>query len=389
MMTNTKLPIPDAIAQQHSEQLLTEIQYQIIIAGGKISFANYMNLCLYFPGLGYYSAGSHKIGHSGDFTTAPEISSLFSRAFANHIKDVMQQLSKANILEFGAGSGNMATDILIELDRSDSLPNNYFIIEVSADLRSRQQNLIETRIPHLSDLVHWLDRLPNTFIGVVLANEVCDAMPVHRLHFANGNISERYLELNSVGVLGWCNGEISESKLLISAREIQALTNHYDYTTEVNLLAQEWLGSIAEFMDQGAVFIVDYGHSKDSYYHPERTSGTLMCYYQHQGHDDPLFFPGLQDITAHVDFSSLAATAYDHNLDVAGFQSQADFLISGGIAEFTNQSDDALQRIKQAAAIKQLVLPSEMGESFKVLTLTHNLKYLLPNVQLRDQRYRL
>lgn len=391
MTTTNKLPLPDKIALQHSEQLLTLIKQQIGAAGGRISFADYMNLCLYSPGLGYYSAGSHKIGSGGDFTTAPEISSLFSRTLAHHVKDVLQQVPQADILEFGAGSGKMAVDILLELECIDSLPSHYFIIEASADLRDRQQKQIESSLPHLKNVVQWLDHIPDVFSGVVLANEVCDAMPVHRLHFSNGKIHEQYIELDSIGNLQWCDVELSESELLSRAQTILTTIDDLDYTTEVNLLAEAWLKSIAKSLTQGAVFIIDYGHPKASYYHPDRSNGTLMCYYHHQGHDDPLLFPGLQDITAHVDFTALAETALIHNLDVAGFQSQADFLITGGITELSSSTPDSkpLQLIQQAAEIKQLVLPSEMGESFKVLTLTKNLDFLLPRIQLKDQRHRL
>ncbi len=378
---------PNSIAERHSEKLLEVIRCQINISEGKISFADYMNLCLYHPGLGYYSAGSNKMNYGGDFTTAPEISPLFSGAFAHHVKDVIRQIPLSDILEFGAGSGTMAVHILLELERLNSLPNYYFIVEVSADLRCKQQTLIEIEIPHLIHLVQWLDYLPNTFTGVVLANEVCDAMPVHRLNFSNGNIRECCIEFNSIGELQWCNYECTKPELLIRAQEIQASIGDQDYTTEVNLLAETWLSSIANLLDKGAIFIVDYGYSKTSYYHRERTSGTLMCYYQHQGNHNPLLLPGLQDITAHINFSGLAETAFSNNLVVASFQSQADFLISGSIMELVLADNNVLQPIKEAAELKQLILPSEMGESFKVLTLTYNLDSYLPRIQLRNRRH--
>ena len=386
----TQLPAPDNIAQQHSDQLLTLIKDKIAIAGGKISFAQYMNLCLYTPGLGYYSAGSHKLGTGGDFITAPEISSLFSQTLAHHIRDVFSQLEQPNLIEFGAGSGKMAVDILLELEQLNSLPANYFIIEASADLRHRQQQQIDINIPHLSHLVQWLDQLPNHFIGVVLANEVCDAMPVHRLHFSNNRVQEQYVNINSTGDLQWCDSELLVAELIERAKKIQRHIGQQDYVTEVNLQAEAWLNSVADSLDQGAVFIIDYGYPNTSYYHQERSTGTLMCYYQHQGHDNPFIFPGLQDITAHVDFTALAEAAHNHNLDVAGFQTQADFLISGGITELvsTNAADE-LKQLQQTTEIKRLTLPSEMGEIFKVLTLTQNLEQLLPRIQLRDQRHRL
>lgn len=387
--TDKLLPV-DSIAQQHSEQLLTLIQQHIAAAGGKITFADYMGLCLYAPSLGYYSAGSHKIGKGGDFTTAPEISPLFSRSLAQHIHDVFQQLEQANIVEFGAGSGQMAIDILLELARLNCLPDHYFIIETSADLQDRQQQQINNAIPHLADKVIWLDSLPNTFVGVMLANEVCDAMPVHSLHFNNGNVYERYIESHG-STLRWYEEKLSNDALISRATAIKTLIGDVDYLTEVNLAAEAWIANLSNSVQQGAIFIIDYGHNQHSYYHPQRSTGTLMCYYQHKGHDNPLILQGLQDITAHIDFTALAQSAMDNNLDVSGFQSQADFLIAGGITELSQQhdDDDELMSLQRANEIKQLTLPSTMGENFKALTLTRNLDQLLPRIQLRDQRYKL
>jgi SAM-dependent MidA family methyltransferase len=390
MTLTTSLTVTDTIAQQHSEQLLTLIKHKISEAGGKISFADYMQLCLYAPGLGYYSAGSHKIGYGGDFTTAPEISPLFSRSLAHQIIDVLRQLDQANILEFGAGSGKMAVDILRELDLKQSLPEHYYIIEASADLRQRQQQTIHYAIPDLESKVIWLDSLPSNFNGVILANEVCDAMPVHKLHFKSGLTYERYI-VNNDDQLQWSDDELSRTELIDKSIEIKSFIGDTEYFTEVNLAAQAWLTSLADSLRQGAVFIVDYGYPQAAYYHPQRSNGTLMCYYQQQGHDNPLILPGLQDITAHVDFTSLAQTAVDNGLDVAGFQSQADFLLAAGITELTsfNDHDDAFLMLQQATEIKRLTLPTEMGETFKVLTLTKNLAQLLLRIQLGDRRYNL
>ena len=391
MTFTTNLPDPEPVAQQHSAQLLSVIQQKIADAGGKISFADYMNYCLYMPGLGYYSAGCHKLGTLGDFTTAPEISSLFSRTLAHQIKDVLQQTEQGNILEFGAGSGKMAVDILTELETNHCLPEHYYIIEASADFRQRQQQTIESSIPHLAEKAVWLDALPENFHGVIVANEVCDAMPVHCLEFKNGTISERYIETNGSG-LQWCNGEVSQPQLAQRAIDIQLLLGDNDVCTEVNLAAEAWLASIAGILKQGGMFIIDYGHPRTSYYHPQRNTGSLMCYYQHQGHDNPLILQGLQDITAHIDFTALAQVALNNGLDVEGFQSQADFLLAGGITELAMTESpqlDELGTIQQAGEIKQLTLPSEMGETFKVLTLTKHLDQLLPKIQLGDRRYSL
>lgn len=385
-----KLPTPDPISQQYSDQLLAYIKQKIAEMGGKITFAEYMQHCLYSPGLGYYSAGSYKLGERGDFTTAPEISPLFSQTLAQHIRDVFPQLTQANILEFGAGSGRMAVEILKELEYQSSLPEHYYIIEASADLRQRQEDLITNELSHLKDKVIWLSELPTNFVGVIVANEVCDAMPVHCLHFHNNDVKERYISCEN-DQLQWSEGPLSQEALTETSDEIQQLIGDVEMMTEVNLASQAWLTSLASSLQQGAIFLIDYGYPKADYYHPQRSEGTLMCYYQHQGHSNPLILQGLQDLTNHVDFTRLAQTAIDNDLDVDGFQSQADFLLAGGITELANRSDEAdtLYLLKQATEIKQLTLPSEMGESFKVLTLSRALRQPLERCQLGDRRYNL
>ncbi len=382
---------PNKFAQQHSDRLLAVIQQRITDAGGKIRFSDYMQLCLYHPGLGYYSAGSQKLGSLGDFTTAPEISPLFSQSLAKHIQDVSQQLTAFDLLEFGAGSGKMAVEILRQLEKDQALPTHYYIIEASADLQSRQRQLINTDIPHLADKLVWLTALPTNFIGIIVANEVCDAMPCHRLHIKQGQVHECYVTTGEAG-LQWTETALSDPELEARSTVIQHINGGDDYYAEINLAAEAWLTSLADCLHQGALFIIDYGHCRDSYYHPQRQQGTMMCYYQHQGHDDPLILTGLQDITSHVDFTALAETALAAGLDVEGFQSQADFLLAGGITELIQASEgmgDAFAELQQKTALKRLTLPSEMGESFKALTLTKNLPTLLPRLQLADRRYSL
>lgn len=390
MTSTTTLPTPDSIAQQYSDQLLSVIKQTINFKGGKISFAEYMDLCLYAPGLGYYSAGSHKIGAEGDFTTAPEISALFSRTLAHHVRDVLQQLPVKNILEFGAGKATMAIDLLLELECCDCLPEHYYIIEASADLQQRQCKSIALAIPHLKNKIKWLTSLPRHFEGVILANEVCDAMPVHSLQLSNDSVQERYITISG-DELAWCEDVPSHPDLLKRAEIIKSFIDNRNYQTEVNLAAEAWLASIADTVQQGAVFIIDYGYPQSHYFHPERSTGTLMCFYKHQGHDNPLALPGLQDITAHVDFTALAQTAHENGLDVAGFQSQADFLLSGGIIKIAceDDGDNAFSQMQRATEIKRLILPNGMGESFKVLTLTKNLNQSLPKLETGDRRYSL
>ena len=393
MTSSTPFSQPNDIAQQHSDRLLAVIQQQITQSGGKIRFADYMQLCLYYPGLGYYSAGSQKIGPLGDFTTAPEISPLFSQTLARQLQDVSQQLAAFDLLEFGAGSGKMAIDILLQLEKDQALPSHYYIIEASADLQSRQCEQMALTIPHLVNKVSWLTALPTDFVGIILANEVCDAMPFHRLHFRHGQPTECTVEEGEAG-LQWAQQTLLNKALSSRGDLIHQINGGDDYFAEVNLAAEAWLVSLAACLQQGAIFIIDYGHCRDSYYHPQRQQGTMMCYYQHQGHDNPLILPGLQDITSHVDFTALAETALASGLDVESFQSQADFLLAGGITELvpSNEPDisiDAFDDLQQKTAIKRLTLPSEMGETFKVLTLSKGLPDVLPRLQLADRRYSL
>lgn len=378
--------------QQISAQLTTKIAQAIAEAGGKIPFSDFMNRCLYTPGLGYYSNGSHKLGEGGDFVTAPEFSHLFSRTLARQTIPVLQQLSEPNLLEFGAGSGKMAATILTELAHCNQLPDNYFILETSADLRDRQLATFEAEIPDLINRIKWLDVLPSQFTGLILANEVCDAMPVDRLIFNDLTVSECFVTFDD-GTFSWCEGELDDSVLKQRAAEIRTTFGEVamPYQTEVNLTAEAWVSSIAESLKQGAVFIIDYGYPRISYYHPQRKNGSLMCYYQHQGHDNPFVNIGLQDITAHVEFTALAEAAVTGGLNVAGFLSQADFLLAGGITDLAIneiQTDDSTM-MRYANEIKQLTLPSAMGETFKVLLLSTESIQISEDLLTADRRNRL
>ncbi|WP_438969654.1 class I SAM-dependent methyltransferase [Methylophaga sp.] len=390
MNHKTTIVADDALAQQHSDQLKRLIAAEIEKQGGFISFADFMQYCLYQPGLGYYSAGSHKLGEGGDFTTAPEISSLFGYAFANHIQDALSQCQSKNILEFGAGSGQLAVAILSQLQLNHALPERYFILEISADLRSRQQQLIAEKLPELFECVAWIDCLPENFTGVMLANEVCDAMPVHLLRFINNDVFERCVTTDN-GSFTWQETPLSNAELLVRAEHIKRYAGESEYFTEVGLAVVDWLKTLASVLQQGAIFLIDYGYSFSELYSPHRTQGTLRSYYQHQAVDDPLQLVGLQDISAHVDFSTLADTALAAGLHVAGFHEQGDFLLAGSITEIAAQIEaesDSLSWLKHSAGLKQLLLPDVMGHQFKVLSLARELE-LLPRLQSHDRRYQL
>lgn len=325
-----------------------------------------MHLVLYQPGLGYYSAGSHKLGEAGDFITAPELSTLFGRTLAKQAAEVMS-LSAPQILELGAGSGKLALDILEELERLGILPDRYSILEVSPDLRARQQAMITERLPHMLAKVHWLDTLPETFSGAILANEVLDALPVHLLHWRDSAIAERGVAINNDDFI-WQERNIDDGALLNAAQHIIAPD---DYLSEICLAARGLIASLAQRLQQGAMLFIDYGFGAREYYHPQRSNGTLMCHYRQFAHDDPFFLPGLQDITAHVNFTDIAECSIDAGLELLGYTSQAFFLINCGITDLMNETspDDLRAYQPLSAQLQKLTSPAEMGELFKVIAL--------------------
>jgi SAM-dependent MidA family methyltransferase len=390
MTDSVTIAVDDPLAQEYSDQLKRQIVARIEAQGGWLSFADYMNACLYTPGLGYYSAGSHKLGAGGDFTTAPEISPLFGRALAVHIADVGRQLGEYEVLEFGAGSGKLAVAILQQLALLKALPEHYLILEASADLQQRQKELIEDQLPALTERVVWLSEPPTDFKGIMLANEVCDAMPVHLVAYSEDEVMEQGVSLSADG-FAWQSKKIEDRRLLTKAVKIRQQIGEQTYQTEVNLLADDWLQSLADSLSQGAIFIIDYGYPFAEYYRPERRQGTLRCYYRQQAHDNPLMLPGLQDITAHVNFTALAEQALTSGLDVAGFHEQSDFLLAGDItvlAAELEQQLDAANWLQHSSALKQLLMPGAMGHQFKVLTLSRDLE-VLPRLQMQDRRYQL
>jgi SAM-dependent MidA family methyltransferase len=351
-----------------------------------------MELALYAPGLGYYSGGLHKFGREGDFTTAPEVSPLFSQSLAVQCAQVLEKLEHADVLEAGAGSGVMAADILAELERLGQLPDRYFILELSGELRQRQRETLQAKVPHLLEKVQWLEALPlSGFRGVILGNELLDAMPVQRFRIDGDEVCELHVVLEGDG-FAYQAGPAGK-ELLDAVRNIESQLGEPfadGYESEINLAAQGWLHSISEIMDEGLLLFVDYGFPRHEFYHPQRSGGTLMCHYRHRAHPDPLVLVGLQDITAHVDFTAMAETAQACGLDVLGFTTQAHLLLSLGIEQRVAQAGDVMQVAQQ---IKQLVLPSEMGELFKAIAfgkdLAQDVGGALTGFSFQDQRARL
>lgn len=376
---------PDEAA--HSERLVQRIRDAIDAAGGWISFERFMEMALYEPGLGYYSAGSTKLGAAGDFVTAPEISPLFSRCLANQCIQVLDAVTNGHVLELGAGSGVMAADVLRELDRQQKAPKRYCILEVSADLRERQRTLLQQCVPHLMDRIEWLDRLPEEFRGVLIANEVLDALPVQRFRI-------RGLQVNQLGVT-WQLGRLdwsevhADSALEAAVREIEFNLGEPfadGYTSELNLRLQPWIAGIATSMQAGAALFVDYGLPRRQYYSASRREGTMLCHFRHRFHDDPLINVGVQDIGAWVDFTAVAEAAVGAGMSVSGYTTQAHFLIGNGIEQFLAPTDDEelVARLQMARQAMLLTLPGEMGERFKVIALAKGVEQPLRGFSVRD-----
>jgi SAM-dependent MidA family methyltransferase len=373
------LPKPSNLALQHSQALKKTIQNEIKATGGWISFANYMQLALYAPSLGYYCSGSSKLGSAGDFVTAPEISSLFGYTLAQQAMQILKQTEHADILEFGAGSGKLALDLLLELEKLECLPENYFILEVSAELRQRQQALFKNNAPHLIPLLHWLDQLPINFSGLILANEVLDAMPVHLVVWLGNQLLERGVTYENKAFI-WkerplCDGALFEAATRLNA-QVNVNSDHNNrYISEINLAIPSFISSIANILQRGLILLIDYGFGSKEYYHPQRNQGTMMCHYRHHAHDDPFYLPGLQDITSHVDFSTVMEAAANTDLELLGYTTQAHFLINCGITEILAQTpaDHTGEYLPLSNQLQKLVSPAEMGELFKVIAFGKNI----------------
>jgi len=384
MRANLPTPSPDAIA--HSERLSELIRHDIATQGGWIPFSRFMELALYAPGLGYYTAGARKFGEAGDFITAPEMSALFGRTLAKQLIEVMQA-STPHILELGAGSGKLALDILTELEKRDALPESYSILEVSADLRQRQQALIQERLPHLASKVIWLDALPDHISGAVIGNEVLDALPVHLVYWSDGSILERGVSSNG-DTFAWQDRIPENAALLEIAKNINVPDG---YLSEISLAARGLIASLSERIEKGVLLFIDYGFGSAEYYHPQRSNGTLMCHYRHHSHDDPFYLLGLQDITAHVDFTAIAEAAIDHGAHFLGYTSQAHFLINNGVTDLLSQvsPEDVRAYSPLSSQFQKLTSPAEMGELFKVIALGKGMEGPLAGFLRGDMSRRL
>lgn len=383
------LPAPSTEARAHCGRMMEHLQSIIAAAGGRISFEQYMNTALFAPQLGYYRCGTEKFGAAGDFITAAEISPLFARCLAKF----KTQLDCANnILEVGAGSGKLAAEILRWLASENALPDRYYILELSEELRQRQLQTIRASVPEYIDKVVFLNDIPEQFDGLVLANELLDAMPVRRFRLTGDKLYEQFVTWRD-GVLCYEDVVSNDTRLqqrvdeLIQQCQINASRN---FLSEINFMAEDWLRTLGDKMHAGVVVLIDYGYPRSSYYHAQRSAGTLMCHFRHRAHPDPLILPGVQDITAHVDFTAMADAALQAHMDVVSFTTQGYFLLNMGLLDALDPEDhQSREYVMLANEVKKLTLPGEMGEHFKVLCLSKGLDGTIPGFEMHDMRHLL
>ena len=384
-LPDASLPVPDAAAQAHSAKVLASVRAAIAAAGGWLSFASYMQIALHEPGLGYYASGTRKFGAGGDFVTAPELTPLFGRALAVQL-DAIRARTAGDVLELGAGTGRLAADLLPAL-AGEGAQWRYRILETSPELRERQRAAIARHAGEWADRVEWIDTLPRRLEGVVLMNEVLDAVPVHV-------VARRDAEWYERGVvdgerLGWQDRPLASATLRTLAKN--RFPEDGDYASELNPAAEALVASLSQRLAHGALILIDYGFPRREYYHPQRSEGTLVAHYRHRVHADPLLWPGLCDVTAHVDFTSMAEAGVRSGLQVAGFTTQAAFLLGCGIVEHLRATGNPASRdyVAAASAVQKLLSPAEMGELFKVLALQRGDGIAWPGFGVRDMRHRL
>ncbi|CAM2139552.1 Class I SAM-dependent methyltransferase [Pararobbsia alpina] len=377
------LPSPGEDGLAHSAALVARIEREIEAAGGWLPFSRYMELALYTPGLGYYSGGSVRFGRrpedGSDFVTAPELTPLFARTVARPVADALTSSGTREVFEFGAGTGKLAAGLLETLDRWSVPVDRYTIVDLSGALREQQRQTIADRVPHLVDRVRWIDVLPEQFEGVAIGNEVLDAMPV-RLHVRSENgwlergvvAKSRGGEAIEVGsgatsAFAWDDRSTAHDDALLTL--LDAIDADEGFVTESHEAARAFTRTLVEKLTRGVILLIDYGFPEREYYHPQRAEGTLMCHYRHRAHGDPFLYPGLQDITAHVDFTGIAQTGIDAGADLLGYMTQGRFLLNSGLADTLSDIDprDTIAFLPAANAVQKLVSEAEMGELFKVV----------------------
>ncbi|WP_460900360.1 class I SAM-dependent methyltransferase [Paraburkholderia jirisanensis] len=388
------LPAPDAAALAQSEALTAQIRAEIAAAGGWLPFDRYMERALYAPGLGYYSGGSVKFGRraedGSDFITAPELSPLFAETLARPVAQALEMSGTRQLIEFGAGTGKLAAGLLNALSALDAPFDTYSIVDLSGELRERQRATIEAEAPALAARVHWLDALPESFEGVVIGNEVLDAMPVRLFAHAEGTWQERGVALNADGALAFADRPLRATRDAALLAEIEVESDDA-YVTETHEAAFAFTRTICTMLTRGAAFFIDYGFPRHEYYHLQRTQGTLMCHYRHRAHGDPFLYPGLQDITAHVEFTGIAEAGVDTGAELLGYTSQARFLMNAGITDALAEIDpsDLKHFLPAANAVQKLLSEAEMGELFKVIAFSRGIDDTLDAFARGDRSHTL
>ncbi|HEY2808422.1 MAG TPA: SAM-dependent methyltransferase [Steroidobacteraceae bacterium] len=382
------LPPLSADQQRHSAALAALIRDQVLGAGGWISFERFMELALYAPGMGYYSAGARKLGPGGDFVTAPQMSGLFSRCVARGCAEVLARCG-GQILEVGAGTGVMAAGVLRELSACGVLPSRYAILEVSADLAARQREHLAQLPRELRERVVWLEQLPAAPVhGVILANEVADALPCRRFLCRDAQVHEFGVGIGEAGEFEERTGAADPALARACGALFEGLGTPLPdgYVSELSLTVGPWITSLAHCLGGGALLLFDYGLPQRHYYHPQRLTGTLRCHFQQRVHDDPYVNVGVQDITAWVDFTRVAQAGVDAGLSVAGFATQAAYLLASGLEQLVAEARDDIERARLSGEARRLIMPEEMGEAFKVMALTRALAGPLAGFALQDLR---
>jgi SAM-dependent MidA family methyltransferase len=383
-LATSMLPALSADEARHVDAVRHEVQSRILADGGWMPFDEYLRLVLYAPGLGYYSAGSVKLGRGGDFVTAPELSALFGRALARQCAEVLQPLG-GSILELGAGSGALAAVLLPSLQSEGVLPERYLILEPSAELAARQRERLAQLPQPLRARLQWLERLPQSPLsGIVLANEVADALPFRRFAVGAAGYLERGVALADGALM--LSDRPADAALSAELERITPRGLPRGYESELCPWLDGWIAALAAVLARGLLLLTDYGLPRHEYYHPQRVHGTLRCYFRHRAHDDALLHPGLQDISAWVDFTRVAEAGSEAGLDLAGFCTQAAFLLANGIEADVAAASSPLERARLAAQARQLLLPGEMGESCKAIALTRDLELPLRGFALQDLR---
>ncbi|MEW6307057.1 MAG: SAM-dependent methyltransferase [Paraburkholderia sp.] len=387
------LPAPGPSALAQSEALSAQIRTEIAQAGGWLPFDRYMEQALYAPGLGYYGGGSIKFGRrpedGSDFVTAPELSPLFAATLARPVAQALEASGTRHVMEFGAGTGKLAAGILNALDELGAPFETYSIVDLSGELRERQRETIEAQAPSLAARVRWLDALPEQFEGVVIGNEVLDAMPV-RLFVCSGDAwQERGVTLGDNG-----SGFTFADRPVSGPQDVEFLNSlevDGTYVTETHDAARAFTRTICTMLTRGAALLIDYGFPRHEYYHVQREQGTLMCHYRHRAHGDPFLYPGLQDITAHVEFTGIAEAGVDTGADLLGYTSQARFLLNAGITEVLGAINptDTTRFLPAANAVQKLLSEAEMGELFKVIAFSRGIDETLDAFASGDRTHTL